>query len=303
MHDGRVRPPTAVDSWELPPIEPAQLGAGALVIIGGWVVSRLVRAVLGRYWSWRRRSPSFSRVFSSMTGWVVLALAVGAGLTIAFPSVRPINILGGLGVASIAAGIAFQAVLGNLFAGVLLISREPFRSGDQIALGDVRGTVDEINLRETVVRTFDGRRVLIPNSVMSSGVVTVQTGYEKVRTSVVVGVAYDADLERARSTALTAVKDLPSVAENPAPQALITELGSSTINIELRFWSGARQLETLEAQDQVIAAVVRAFNEAEIAMPADIRVLESSPSLTAALAGIGRGDDDGGRHAERPAPS
>ncbi|WP_248257125.1 mechanosensitive ion channel family protein [Georgenia sp. EYE_87] len=296
-----MRPPAAVDSWELPPVEPGQLGAGALVIVGGWVLSRLVRAVLRRYWTWRRRSPSFSSVFASMTGWVVLALAVGAGLTIAFPSVRPINILGGLGVASIAAGIAFQAVLGNLFAGVLLISREPFRSGDQIALGDVRGTVDEINLRETVVRTFDGRRVLIPNSVMSSGVVTVQTGYEKVRTSVVVGVAYDADLERARSTALTAVEGLPSVARDPAPQALITELGSSTINIELRFWSGARQLETLEAQDQVIGAVVRAFNEAEIAMPADIRVLEASPSFTAALAGLGRGDDGGRR--ERSAPS
>ena len=281
---------TDVD-WNLPPIEAAQLGAGALVVLVGYVLSRLLRAGLEPYWRWRGRSPSFARVFAAMAGWTVVVLALGAGLTIAFPSVQPINILGGLGVVSIAAGIAFQEVLGNLFAGVLILGREPFRAGDQIALGDVRGTVVEVNLRETVVRTFDGRRVLIPNSTMSSGVVTVQTGYERVRTSVVVGVGYEADLERARQVALAAMHDLDAVAEDPAPQALITELGASTVNLELRFWSGARQLETLEAADQVIGAVVTAFAAEEIAMPADIRVLESSPSFTAALAQAGsRGD-------------
>lgn len=297
---GQVRAPTAA-GWNLPDIEPGQLGVGALAVLAGYLLSRVLRAGLQRYWRWRGRSPSFTAVFSAMAGWLLLGLAIGAGLTIAFPSVQPINILGGLGVISIAAGIAFQEVLGNLFAGVLLISREPFRAGDQIAIGDVRGTVVEINLRETVVRTFDGRRVLIPNATMSSGVLTVQTGYEKVRTSVVVGVAYDADLERARALALAAIDGLSTVADDPPPQALITELGASTINIELRFWSGARQLETLEAQDQVIAAVVRALSDADISMPADIRVLESSPSFTAALAGIGRdgaratrwGEDDG----------
>lgn len=269
--------------WGLPPIEPAQVGVGLLVLAGAYVVGRLLERALRPYWRWRGRSHSFSTVFAMLAKWLVIILGAGAALTIAFPSVQPVDVLGGVGIISIAAGIAFQQVLGNLFAGVILLVREPFRRGDQVALGDVRGTVVSINLRETLVRTFDGRRVVIPNSVVHDGVITVQTGYEHVRTSVVLGIGYDADLQLAREVALTAIDGLPGVAATPAPEALITTLGASTIDIELRFWSGARQLETLEARSQVIEAVVAAYAEHDIAMPADIRVLEPSPALEDAL--------------------
>ncbi|WP_258369150.1 mechanosensitive ion channel family protein [Georgenia satyanarayanai] len=277
--------------WGLPPIEPAQVGVGLLVLLGAYVLGRVLEVVLRPYWRWRGRSPSFATVFAMLTKWLVTLIGFGAGLTIAFPSVRPVDVLGGLGVISIAAGIAFQQVLGNLFAGVILLVREPFRGGDQVAIGDVRGTVMSINLRETIVRTFDGRRVVIPNSVVHDGVVTVQTGYEQVRTAVVVGVAYDADLEQAREVALAAMDGLSAVAEEPPPEALVTQLGPSTIDLELRFWSGARQLETLEARSQVITAVVAAYTAHDIAMPAEIRVLESSASLERALGHLGT---DGG---------
>ncbi len=76
-----------------------------------------------------------------------------------FPSVKPVNALGGIGMLSIAAGIAFQTMLGNMFAGIVILARDIFRVGDQIAVQDVAGTVGEINLTSTVVRTFDGRLV------------------------------------------------------------------------------------------------------------------------------------------------
>ncbi|MEE6273171.1 mechanosensitive ion channel family protein [Georgenia wangjunii] len=276
--------------WGLPPIDPAQVGVGALVVVGAYILGRVLEVALRAYWRWRGRSPSFATVFAMLAKWLLVIIGAGAGLTIAFPSVRPVDVLGGLGVVSIAAGIAFQQVLGNLFAGVILLVREPFRGGDQVAIADVRGTVLSINLRETLVRTFDGRRVVIPNSVVHDGVITVQTGYEQVRTSVVVGVAYDADLELARDVALAAMDDLPAVAADPAPEALVVELGPSTVNLELRFWSGARQLETLAARSQVITAVVAAYTEHGIAMPADIRVIEPSPALERTLTRL-RPDD------------
>ncbi|WP_324651043.1 mechanosensitive ion channel family protein [Georgenia sp. H159] len=290
-----MEPHTVEVDWGLPPIEPAQVGVGLLVLVGAYVLGRLLEAALRPYWRWRGRSPSFATVFAMLTKWLVTLIGFGAGLTIAFPSVRPVDVLGGLGVISIAAGIAFQQVLGNLFAGVILLVREPFRGGDQVAIGDVRGTVVSINLRETIVRTFDGRRVVIPNSVVHDGVVTVQTGYEQVRTAVVVGVAYDADLAQAREVALAAMHGLSAVAEDPAPEALVTQLGPSTIDLELRFWSGARQLETLEARSQVISAVVGAYTEHGIAMPAEIRVLEASAGLEQALAHAGEGTPRRGR--------
>lgn len=275
--------PDAEVDWNLPPIDAAQVGVGALVVLGALALARLVRWGLRRWYVWRGRSHSYAQVFSTLVSWGVAALGLGAGLTVAFPSVQPVDVLGGLGIISIAVGIAFQDILGNLFAGVLILTRQPFRTGDQIAVGDVRGTVEGVTLRETVVRTFDGRRVLIPNSTVHNGVLTVQTGYEKVRTSVCVGVAYGTDLDKARTLALDVMRSLPHVSDTPPPQALITALGSSTIDIELRFWSGARQLETLEARDAVIAAVVGAYDDAGVDMPAEIRVLQPTDDLTAAL--------------------
>lgn len=165
---------------ELPPItaEGALLGVAALTIgvaigyLGRWIVAALLR--------WRGRGPSSARVFSKLCMWLGLLLGIAAGLTITFPSVKPVNILGGVGIISIAAGIAFQTVLGNMFAGLVILGRDKYRIDDQISITadePITGTITEIALTTTSVRTFDGRLVLLPNSLLHSSAVTVQTGY------------------------------------------------------------------------------------------------------------------------------
>lgn len=277
-----VDPATVGDSLGLPAIEPTQVAIGAGVAVVGLLLSRLSK--LGSRWWWARsHTASYARVFSAMVGFFVALVAIGIGLAVAFPSVRPVDLLGGIGVVSIALGIAFQSVLSNLFAGVLILVREPFRANDQIAVGDVAGTVVEVNLRETVVRTFDGRRVLVPNSTVHGEVLTVQTGYSQIRTSVVVGVDYATDLDRARQIALQAVRDVDGVLSEPAPECLLVNLSPSTVDFEVRFWSGARQLNAVETRDRVIEAAVTALSDAGVALPADIRQLEAGPSLQSLL--------------------
>lgn len=272
-----------VDPIRLPPIQLEDLLLGAGIVLGGYLFSRLLRLVLHRVFRARGRGPSYAGVFSTIGGWIFLAVAVAVGLTVAFPSVRFSSILGGLGIVSVAVGIAAQSVLGNLFAGVLTVYREPFRAGDQVAIGDVSGTVIDVNLRETVVRTFDGKRVLIPNSVAHSGVITVQTGYERTRSTVVVGVSYETDLERAREVALAAVRGVPTVHDEPLPRALVQEAGPSTVNIAVMFWSGSTQMETNEAVDAVISSLVTAYRDAGVEMPAEIRQIELGPGSARAL--------------------
>ena len=148
-------------------------------------------------------------MFASSVAWVVLVLAFAAAMTVIFPSVKPVNALGGIGVLSIAAGIAFQTVLGNMFAGIVILARDVFRVDDQIAVGDTAGTVTAINLTSTVVRTYDGRLVLIPNSVIHSEIVTVQTGYEHVRNTISVDIDDAADLDLAVEVAERAMARRP----------------------------------------------------------------------------------------------
>ena len=271
------------DSLSLPPVTGEAVLLGFAIIVAGWALSCIVRWGTKRVLAWRGRSPSASSMFASLGAALTVLLSLAAALTIVFPSVKPVNALGGIGVLSIAAGIAFQTMLGNMFAGIVILARDIFRVGDQIGVGEVAGTVTEINLTSTVLRTFDGRKALIPNSVVHSEVVTVQTGYEQVRSTIAMDIDDKADVALAVRVAESAMLGVPAVLDEPAPQALLQEVGTATVRMDLRFWSGSRQMETRVAQHDVIVAVLRALAEAEVATGSDVVVVEGGPGLLTAL--------------------
>jgi small conductance mechanosensitive channel len=273
----------ANEALELPSVTWESLALGLAILLGGWIVGRLVRVATRGFLSWRGRSPSASRMFGALAEGAVVVLAFAAAVTVVFPSVRPVNALGGIGIVSIAAGIAFQTVLGNMFAGIVILARDVFRVGDQIAVEDTAGTVTEINLTSTVVHTFDGRLVLIPNALVHSEIVTVQTGYEQVRSSIAVDIDDSADLDLAVRVAEQAMTQAPEVAADPAPQALLHEVGSATVKMDLRFWSGARQMETRRAQHEVIRAVLASLRQAGVKTGSDVLVVEGGPQLLEAV--------------------
>lgn len=252
----------------LPPITVTAVLIGLGVLAAGSLLAWLLRHAVAALLIWKGHSDSAARVFGGLTQVALTGLALGAGLTVVFPSVRPVDILGGVGVISIAAGIAFQTMLGNMFAGMVILSRDRFRVGDQISLGDHAGTVVRIALSSTSLRTFDGRMVVIPNGKLHSEAVTVQTGYEHVRTSLTVDLDAAVDLDQAREVALASMNGLPEVLADPEPQALYLSIGQGSVTLDLRFWSGARQLETREAQDAVIRQIMADFRSAGIALAA-----------------------------------
>jgi len=269
----------ANDQFALPAVTWEGAGVGVIVLAGGWLVARVVGWLTRLVLQWRGRSASASAMFSNLARWLVLLLALAAAATVVFPSVKPVNALGGIGVLSIAAGIAFQTVLGNMFAGIIILARDKFRVNDQVAVRDVAGTVTGVSLTSTAVRTFDGRLVLIPNSVVHSEIVTVQTGFENVRSTVRVDIADSADLDAAITVAESAMSSLTSVLSEPPPQALLQEVGSATVRMDLRFWSGARQMETKLAQHEVIGVVLNKLKEAGVKTGADVLVVEGGPQL------------------------
>lgn len=285
---------------DLPPITPTAVGVGLAVAVLGYALGRLVGS--GVTWALTRggRSPSAARVFGSLVAGGLTVLALGAAVTVVFPSVKPVDVFGGIGVISIAAGIAFQTVLGNMFAGMVILARDRFRVGDQIAVADHAGTVVEMGLSATGIKTFDGRLVLLPNQILHSNAVTVQTGFNAVRSSVSLDLDDATDLDRARAVAVETMAALPSVLTDPAPQALLTSVGVTTVELELRFWSGARQMETREAQDAVIASVLRAFTTQGVRTGNDVRIVDAGPELRRALDRL-TGTSDAGRTSPAPA--
>jgi len=222
---------------------------------------------------------------SRLGGWLVLGLTILVTVAVTFPAVKSVDVLAGLGFFSLAIGFAFQDILENTLAGVLLLFRQPFRSGDQIEVQERSGTVEAITIRETRIRTFNGKLILIPNRDVYKSAIRVQTHFELRRLSFEVGIAYENDPAEATRVTVAALNGVERVATEPRPEALVSELGSSTVQIEARFWTSPRQLDALGVLADSIVAVKAALDAAGIELPADIVVLQAAPSFRAAVKG------------------
>lgn len=245
-----------------------------------WIVARWLRPGLQRRLI-GLRTPSFGRVFASLAAFGINLAAWLVAITLVFPTVDVATMLGGLGLLGVAAGFAFQDILSNLLAGILLIFRQPFVSGDQIEVDGIKGTVEAITIRETRIRTFDGRLQVVPNKDVYTNAIEVQTDADLVRTSFVVGVGYETDLAEAQEVAMHALGRIDGVADDPAPQAYYTDFGASSINLELRYWTRSRQADIRAVQDRVTVVVNDAFSDADINIPFDIVTLEAGTSFRA----------------------
>lgn len=270
-----------------------RVGVAIVITLVGYLLSRVIRSAMHKAFR-RGKSDSFARVMSKLAGWVIFGVFALAATAAAFPSVKPVDLLAGLGFFSVAIGFAFQDILENTLSGVLLLIRQPFESGDQIEVGDQSGTVEAITIRETRLKTFDGRLVVIPNRDVYKGVIKVNTHFEDRRVDFVAGVAYENDAREATKVIVDALKGLAGVASQPAPEALINELGVSTVNIEARFWCGPEQHEVRVLLDEAIKTVKEALDQAGIEMPADIIALQATPSFKAAMQNSGDVTPGGG---------
>lgn len=255
----------------------------AVFVLLSWAVRVGVRRLL----LWRTGRPSFAEVLSRIARAFVLILGVLVGLIIAAPSVDVAQIVGGLGVSSIAIGFAFKDILQNSLAGLLLLFREPFRTGDEIEVDSWRGTVEAITVRETRLRTFDNRRVLLANTDIYARAVAVQTAYARRRSSLAIGIDYDGDLAHAQQVILAAATRVDGVLETPPPHAQYTTFATSTLALELRYWTASDEATVNAIRDRMIQQVKSACEQADVALPADIVEVDLRAGARDAIAALG----------------
>lgn len=228
------------------------------------LASNAVSSVAGRAGQPR----GIALVFSRIVSWLVLAVGVLVALTVIFPTLTAASLFGALGVSGVAIGFAFKDIFQNLLAGLLILVTRPFRIGDQIVSGDHEGVVEDIQVRATLLRTYDNRRVVIPNSELYTNRVTVNTAYPQRRLSVTVGIGYGDDIAAARALILKTLGGLDGLLTDPAPSVLVRELGDFSVNLDVRFWIDPPiRKEAVEAQDGVLEAIRNALPAAGFDLP------------------------------------
>lgn len=258
--------------------------AGA-VLFGAIVLSRVVKAVTARM---VERGDTAARA-AQVVGRAFGALVAVAGLVYALQilGVGLTPVLGALGIGGLAVAFAAQSILENLFASVLLQVRRPFRRGDQIATNDIEGTVEDVNFRTVVLRTYDGEKVLIPSSQVLTAPITNFTAKGIRRTTLDVGVAYDTDLATAQRVLLAAVGSVDGVRPEPAPQAWVEQFGESSIDFALRFWHAPDIATLWRVRSGVAMAVKTALDGAGIQIPFPQRTLGFLPGARMGVDGDG----------------
>lgn len=207
----------------------------------------------------------------AQAGIVILGLLLAVTLT--FPTFSPGDLIGLLGISSIAVGFAFKDIFQNFLAGILILLTRPFEVGDEILFQSYEGTVEDIQTRATFMKTYDGRRVVIPNSELYTNAVTVNTAFPRRRTQFDVGIGYGDDIGRAGQLMLEAMKGVQGVLSDPAPDVLVVALADSSVNLRARWWSESRRLETLQVQDRVLAAIKATLSANGIDLPYPTRTV------------------------------
>ena len=252
-----------------------------LVLLMTWGLGRLLGKALHQVlngFQFRKTLIELFRKLSFISIWV-LGLLVAT--IILFPTLTPAKVLTALGLGSIAVGFAFKDIFENFFAGILILFREPFQLNDFIECQNFEGFVEEITIRDTHIRLTDGQRVVMPNAMLFKNPVTVRTDQDRRRVSITCGIAYGEHVDEGRDVIRNALQGLESVDQQKDIQIFAKGFGSSSIDFEVTWWTGARPLDIRQSRDKVVAAVKKALDEAGIEIPFPYRTLTFKEPLRA----------------------
>jgi small-conductance mechanosensitive channel len=255
---------TAESTVQIAPAVVVGLFTFLLFYLASTLAARSVRRVTERY----RRQRNVGIVLGRLTQWLVLLIGLLVTAVIIFPNFTPARMIEFLGIGSVAIGFAFRDILQNFLAGILLLLTEPFRIGDQIITGSYEGTVEDIQTRATTIRTYDGRRVVIPNTDLFVGSVTVNTAFTHRRLEVVVGIGYGDEIDEAKEAIFSALNECSTVLPTPKPEVLVFEFAPSSITLRVRWWvEPPRRRDALDSQDEVLTTIRKRLQERGIDLP------------------------------------
>lgn len=251
---------------------PRTLAAIAVIAVF-WLLAVLVRRLMRLIFHWTVSDLTVENLVKQVAYYTVWVI----GLIVATSAfgLEPQTFATGLGLTSLAIGFALKDVLSNFVSGLLILTLRPFELGDQIVIGETEGSVERIELRATLIRTYDGRIVSVPNSETFTSRVTNNTAAPVRRASVEMFVGYDSDLR----AAMTAMCDAASLAEgvlgDPPPSVRVRDLGQDDIVLEVRFWTDSRRSDFLSTMSRVRVSIVELFQARHIGLPEpDLRIIK-----------------------------
>ena len=251
-----------------------QIAVAVVVLVLTWALAALGRSLVNRALSRTKLRRSLQDLFILLTSILIWVFGIMIAAVIVFPGLTPASILAGLGIGSVAIGFAFKDVFENFLAGIIILFRREMRMGDHIECEGIEGKVAHIAIRESHIRQTDGQLVIVPNAMLFKNPVYVRTDQDHRRQTIICGVAYDVDVDEARSVITKAVESCETVEQGDHPiQIFAQEFAASSINFEVTWWTGSTPVEQRRSKDEVVTAVKRGLDDAGLEIPFPYRTL------------------------------
>lgn len=242
-----------------------------IVFLIALIVARLAFRVIRKALVNRKVDAELVLLFSRLTQVGIIVLGLIWSLQIVDFDVT--GFVAGLGIIGFTVGFALKDIAENFVAGVLLLLHQPFDIGDAVDAGGFAGTVTNIEIRTTTIRTWDGLQVIVPNAQVYSKPITNYSNIDQRRISIDVGVGYESDLDRVDQIMLDVAHTLPGIKTDPEPFVVFKEFGDSSINATLYFWIDIDEAGYFGSLDSVVKGIKSAFEHEGVNIPYPIRTV------------------------------
>lgn len=249
----------------------ASAGLAVVIILLGFFANRISNIFIDRAIE-SRSGDKHAAVTAKKTSAYVIYILTFVAVLAAF-GVSPSALGAAVGLIGLGLSFALKDMISNFISGLMIMVNRPFKIGDQIDAEGEIGKVEDIRIRATDVKTFDGRKVIIPNSKLYNNTVINNTAYNNRRFDVVVGISYSDDIKKAKELAKETLEEAETVEEDPEPQVLVDELGGSSVNLKLRGWTDTGRASIVAASSEITHLVKDKFNQNDIEIPFPIRTI------------------------------
>jgi small-conductance mechanosensitive channel len=266
-----------------------------------WLIARLQKyisvRVVARIES--KTAKTLSILFARITRFILLSIGVVVSLSLL--GVDWGALITGLGLVGFGVSFAFKDYIENFLAGVIILTQKPFEIGDQVKVRDTHGTVQQIATRYTIIKDFDGKQVILPNSDMLSSSIERHNAYGRRRYTVDIFIDINADVSFALNEGVDLVRKTVGVLTKPSPRAVVTDTKDGRIAIRYFFWAHPREQYELAIRSHLQKNLLRLFQENGIEIGYDTSIVLSGHGDIVKKNPDGHGGAQGGHFGDGPA--
>lgn len=252
-----------------------RLIAAIAIFYIGRIVARFVTNGIRKIMKSQEVDKILESFVSNLVYWALMAFVIIAAISQI--GVQTTSLIAIMGAAGLAVGLALQGSLANFAAGVLIVLFRPYRVGDYVEAAGVAGSVVQVQILTTILKTADNKQIVVPNGQIMSSIITNYSANETRRVDLVIGISYDDDIDKARDTVQELIDADHRILKDPTCLVAVAELADSSVNIAVRPW--VKTTDYWSVYFDLTEAIKKRFDKEGISFPfpqQDVHLIQSS---------------------------